>query len=90
MIIATANPIIYSELPEINPSTNEEQINNNDFEDILLIASNVFNMLGSGFIENIYHKAMLIDLSKIEKYDIIGLRTGFSNNLCCQRKVDQV
>ena len=28
------NPIIYSELPEINPSTNEEQINNNDFEDI--------------------------------------------------------
>ena len=61
-----------NDLKENNQNNDLKENNqNNDFEEILDIANNVFNTLGAGFIENIYHKAMLIDLNKLNKYDII-------------------
>ena len=36
-------------------------------------SNNVFNTLGAGFIENIYHKAMLIDLNKLNLIFILSL-----------------
>ena len=61
-----------NDLKENNQNNDFKENNqNNDFKEILDIANNVFNTLGAGFIENIYHKAMLIDLNKLNKYDII-------------------
>ena len=45
---------------ELNYSKNE----NNVINIIIKIANNVFNTLGKGFVESIYHKAMLVDLHK--------------------------
>ena len=54
-----------------NQNTDLNKKENNDFNHILDIANDVFINLGTGFIENIYHKAMLIDLNRLNQYKTI-------------------
>ena len=52
---------------EINKEEkNEEKKKENNIHFIIDIANNIFVELGKGFIEGIYHKAMLVDLHKYD------------------------
>lgn len=55
----------------INNEINDTSIyqNNEIINNILTYSNNVLKQIGCGFIENIYHKALLVDLYRT-KYDI--------------------
>lgn len=49
-----------------NEKKKEEEKKGENIEFIIDIANNIFVELGKGFIEGIYHKAMLVDLHKYD------------------------
>ena len=66
--ITENNKKIENSIPNQNIENEDLERNPNDqylIDTIIKIANNVFEILGKGFVESIYHKAMLVDLYEL-------------------------